>query len=91
MGLDQVGKFDCINQMITLSVITLSRFHCTMLLLLKAIIIKQNLVGPNNLYTKIPWDILRRKTPKFRGMCWYYFSAPPNILLLLLLKAMIIK
>ena len=35
--------------------------------------------GPNNLYTKIPWDILRRKTTKFRGMCRYYFSAPPNI------------
>ena len=35
--------------------------------------------GPNNLYTKIPWDIFRRKTPKFRGMCRYYFSAPPNI------------
>ena len=37
------------------------------------------LSGPNNLYTKIPWDIFRRKTPKFRGMCRYYFSAPPNI------------
>ncbi len=36
-------------------------------------------LGPNNLYTKIPWDILRRKTPKFRGMCRYYFLAPPNI------------
>jgi hypothetical protein len=41
--------------------------------------IKNPFVGPNNLYTKIPWDILRRKTPKFRGMCRYYFSAPPNI------------
>ncbi len=32
--------------------------------------------GPDNLYKKIPWDILPRKTPKYRGMCRYYFSAP---------------
>ena len=35
--------------------------------------------GPDKLYRKIPWDFLRGKTPKFRGMCRYYFSAPPNI------------
>ncbi len=35
--------------------------------------------GPDKLYRKIPWDFLRGKTPKFRGMCQYYFSAPPNI------------
>jgi hypothetical protein len=32
--------------------------------------------GSNNLYRKIPWDEYRRKTPKYRGMCRYYFSAP---------------
>ncbi len=35
--------------------------------------------GPDKVYRKIPWDFLRGKTPKFRGMCRYYFSAPPNI------------
>ncbi len=28
-------------------------------------------LGSNNLYKKIPWDIYRRKTPKYRGMCRY--------------------
>ena len=32
--------------------------------------------GPDKLYRKIPWDFLRRKTPKYRGMCRYYFSVP---------------
>jgi hypothetical protein len=36
-------------------------------------------VGPDKLYRKIPWDFLRGKTPKFHGMCRYYFLAPPNI------------
>ncbi len=36
-------------------------------------------LGPDKLYRKIPWDFLRGKTPKFRGMCRYYFLAPPNI------------
>ncbi len=35
--------------------------------------------GPDKLYRQIPWDFLQGKTPKFRGMCRYYFSAPPNI------------
>ncbi len=35
--------------------------------------------GPDKLYRKIPWDFLRGKTPKFRGMCPYYFLVPPNI------------
>ncbi len=34
--------------------------------------------GPDKLYRKIPWDFLRGKTPKFRGMCRYYFLAPPK-------------
>jgi hypothetical protein len=35
--------------------------------------------GPDKLYRKIPWDFLCGKTPKFRGMCRYYFWAPSNI------------
>ncbi len=32
--------------------------------------------GPDKPYRKIPWDFLRGKTPNYRGVCRYYFSAP---------------
>jgi hypothetical protein len=34
--------------------------------------------GSNKPYREIPWDFLRGKSKKFRGICRYYFSAPPK-------------
>ncbi len=37
-----------------------------------------NIKGSNKPYRKIPLDFLRGISKKFRGICRYYFSAPPK-------------